>query len=102
MVSDAHVPCSTLLHCKLVFLQYYYHTLHFEMVVCKTARLQHDSPQKNRFIGMVQRPDEPSDENCVVAKFNQSSICVMVWGCIAWGRKGPLVVLEYPGGKEGE
>ena len=26
-------------------------------------------------------------------------MCVMVWGCIIEGCKGPLVVLEYPGGK---
>jgi hypothetical protein len=25
----------------------------------------------------------------------------MVWGCILRGRKGPLIVLEYPGGKGG-
>ena len=33
--------------------------------------------------------------------FKQSSIRVMVWGCIMNGQKGPLVVLEYPGGKGG-
>ena len=26
---------------------------------------------------------------------------VMVWGCIMKGRKGPLAVLEYPGGQGG-
>ncbi|PPQ98176.1 hypothetical protein CVT26_003220 [Gymnopilus dilepis] len=25
----------------------------------------------------------------------------MVWGCIVGGRKGPLIVMEYPGGKGG-
>src|SRR5947208_16097129 len=25
----------------------------------------------------------------------------MVWGCIAHGRKGPLIVVEYPGGRCG-
>ena len=25
----------------------------------------------------------------------------MVWGCIAYGKKGPLIVLEYPDGKGG-
>jgi hypothetical protein len=25
----------------------------------------------------------------------------MTWGCIAEGQKGPLVVVEYPGGKGG-
>ena len=33
--------------------------------------------------------------------FKLSPICVMVWGCVMKGRKRPLVVLEYPGGKGG-
>jgi len=40
-------------------------------------------------------------EDCLVPKFQQSSIRVMMWGCIAYGKKGPLIVLEYPGGKGG-
>ncbi|KAF5365709.1 hypothetical protein D9758_003123 [Tetrapyrgos nigripes] len=47
------------------------------------------------------RPDEEWDEECLVLTFKQSSIRVMVWGCIMKGKKGPLVVLEYPGGKGG-
>ncbi|KAJ3523873.1 hypothetical protein NMY22_g11245 [Coprinellus aureogranulatus] len=50
---------------------------------------------------VTRRPDEEHDENCLVPRFTQSSIRVMVWGCIAKGRKGPLVVLEYPGGRGG-
>jgi transposase len=38
-------------------------------------------------------------EDCVVPSFKQSSKYVMVWGCIISGYKGPLIVLEYPGGK---
>jgi hypothetical protein len=45
--------------------------------------------------------DEEFEEDCLVPTFKQSSVCVMVWGCIMKGRKGPLVVLEYPGGKGG-
>ncbi|KAE9391691.1 hypothetical protein BT96DRAFT_945185 [Gymnopus androsaceus JB14] len=41
------------------------------------------------------------EDDCLVPAFKQSSIRVMVWGCIMKGKKGPLVVLEYPGGKEG-
>ncbi|KAE9394207.1 hypothetical protein BT96DRAFT_998760 [Gymnopus androsaceus JB14] len=41
------------------------------------------------------------EDNCLVPAFKQSSIRVMVWGCIMKGKKGPLVVLEYLGGKEG-
>ena len=40
-------------------------------------------------------------EECLVPTFKQSLVRVMVWGCILKGRKGPLIVLEYPGGKGG-
>ncbi|KAH9954883.1 hypothetical protein BJV74DRAFT_750637, partial [Russula compacta] len=39
--------------------------------------------------------------DCVIPTFSQSPICLMVWGCFMEGRKGPLVMLEYPGGKGG-
>jgi DDE superfamily endonuclease/Transposase len=45
-------------------------------------------------------PDEEYDE-CLVPTFKQSTVQVMVWGCIMKGKRGPLVVLEYPGGKGG-
>ena len=47
------------------------------------------------------RAGEEYDENCVIPTFKQSSIRVMIWGCIMKGKKGPLVVLEYPGGRGG-
>ena len=50
---------------------------------------------------MTRCPDEEFDEDCLVPTFKQSSVCVMVWGCIMKGWKGPPVVLEYPGGKGG-
>lgn len=40
-------------------------------------------------------------KECLEPAFTQSPVRVMVWGCIMKGRKGPLVVLEYPGGKGG-
>ncbi|CAK5266863.1 unnamed protein product [Mycena citricolor] len=50
----------------------------------------------------VTRTSEEADiEECLVPAFKQSSVRVMVWGCIAHGWKGPLVVLEYPGGQKG-
>ena len=52
-------------------------------------------------IYVTQCPDKEFDEDCLVPTFKQSSVCVMVWGCIMKGWKGPLVVLEYPGGKGG-
>ena len=46
-------------------------------------------------------PGEEFHDNCCVTEFAQSSVCVMVWACIMKGRKGPLIVLEYPGGQGG-
>jgi hypothetical protein len=45
--------------------------------------------------------DEEYDESCVVPKFKQSSLRIMVWACIMKNSKGLMVVLEYPGGKGG-
>ena len=52
-------------------------------------------------IFVTRRVDEVLLDECLVPTFKQSSVRVMVWGCIIEGRKGPLVVLEYPGGKGG-
>jgi len=52
-------------------------------------------------IFVTRRPDEKYDKDCLVPTFKQSSVRIMVWGCIMDGRKGPLVVLEYPGGRGG-
>ena len=52
-------------------------------------------------IYVTRRAGEEFDENCLVPKVKQSPIKVMVWGCVMRGIKGPLVVLEYPGGKGG-
>ncbi|KIJ97348.1 hypothetical protein K443DRAFT_105805 [Laccaria amethystina LaAM-08-1] len=40
--------------------------------------------------------DEEYLEDCLVLTFKHSPVRVMVWGCIIQGRKGPLIVLEYP------
>lgn len=56
---------------------------------------------KHSKIYVTRRPDEKYDENTVVPTFKQATLRVMVWGCIMKGKKGPLVVLEYPGGKGG-
>ncbi|KAL4258885.1 hypothetical protein AB1N83_013858 [Pleurotus pulmonarius] len=50
-------------------------------------------------IYITRRAGEELQENCLVPTFKQSSIRVMVWGCIMFGHKGPLIVLEYPGGR---
>jgi hypothetical protein len=56
---------------------------------------------KNGRVYVTRRPDEVWEQECLVPSFKQSNICVVVWGCIADGWKGLLVVLEYPGGKGG-
>jgi hypothetical protein len=50
---------------------------------------------------VTQRPDEAYHEDCLVPTFQQSPLRVMVWSCIGFSWKGPLVLLEYPGGKGG-
>jgi hypothetical protein len=40
-------------------------------------------------------------EDCLTPTFQQSSVCIMIWSCISLGQKGPIVVLDYPGGKGG-
>jgi hypothetical protein len=50
---------------------------------------------------VTRHKDKAYREDCCVPVFKQSSLCVMVWECINLGWKGPLVVLEYPGGKGG-
>jgi transposase len=52
-------------------------------------------------IYVTRRADEVLLDECLVLTFKQSLVHVMVWGCIIEGHKGPLVVLEYPGGKGG-
>lgn len=50
---------------------------------------------------VTRRANEVYDDNCVVEKFKQSSFRIMIWGCIMKGKKGPMAVLEYPGGPGG-
>lgn len=45
--------------------------------------------------------DEEFDESCVIPTFKQSPLRVMIWSCIMKGSRGPLVILDYPGGKGG-
>ncbi|CAA7265007.1 unnamed protein product [Cyclocybe aegerita] len=69
--------------------------------------------QKHQWLiwARIHQPFCPSDWRCTMftdecyvylaPTFKQSTVRVMVWGCIMEDRKGPLVVLDYPGGKGG-
>ena len=52
-------------------------------------------------IYVTRRPDEEYHPDCLVPRFPQSNIRIMVWACIMHNAKGLIVVLEYPGGKGG-
>ncbi len=52
-------------------------------------------------IYVTRLPHERFHPDCTVPTFLQSSVRVMVWGCIVWDRKGPIIVLDYPGGRGG-
>lgn len=56
---------------------------------------------KGDHVFVTRQADEEFHDNCLLATVKQSPIRVMVWGCIISGRKGPLLVLEYPGGRGG-
>ena len=50
---------------------------------------------------VTRQKDERSLDECLVPAFKQSNVRVMFWGGVAEGRKGPLIVMKYPGGKGG-
>ena len=56
---------------------------------------------KKGTVYVTRRRDEVYEEDYLVPTFQQSSIRVMVWGCVGLGWKRPLVVLDYPGGRGG-
>ncbi|KAF5328257.1 hypothetical protein D9619_013376 [Psilocybe cf. subviscida] len=56
---------------------------------------------KHQCVFVTRLPEEKFLKCCTVPTFKQSSIRVMVWGCVISGRKGPLVILDYPGGRGG-
>ncbi|KZV93183.1 hypothetical protein EXIGLDRAFT_579865, partial [Exidia glandulosa HHB12029] len=55
---------------------------------------------RNR-VFITRRAGEKYKEDCLIPTFTQSPIRVMVWGCVMQDWKGPLITLEYPGGKGG-
>jgi hypothetical protein len=50
-------------------------------------------------IFVTQQKDEWSLDECLVPVFKQSTVCIMFWEGVVEGRKGPLIAMEYPGGK---
>ena len=48
---------------------------------------------------LTQRFDEDLDEDYEIQSDNQPSIRVMVWTCITFDKKGPLLILERPEGR---
>lgn len=52
-------------------------------------------------IFVTRKDDEEFEQDCMIPTFKQSSIRIMVWGCIALGYKGPLISLKYEGGRGG-
>lgn len=46
-------------------------------------------------------PDEADLEECFAPRFETSPVKIMVWACVMLGCKGPIVVLDYPGGQGG-
>lgn len=57
--------------------------------------------EKKGCVYVTRRADEEYDEEYLEPAFMQPPVRVMIWGCIMKGRKGPLVILEYPGGPGG-
>ena len=52
-------------------------------------------------VWVTQQPNEEFQEDCLVPRFKQLPIWIMVWGCIMERMMGPLFALEYSGGKGG-
>ena len=50
---------------------------------------------------VTQCTNEELNENCLVTTFKESPVRVMIWACIMKGKKGLLIVLEYPGRRGG-
>lgn len=75
-------------------------TVNWERIIFSDESYIHVGNKCGRIFTTRQK-DERLLEECLVPSFKQSKIRIMVWGCISRDRKGPLVVLDYPGGKGG-
>lgn len=52
-------------------------------------------------IFVTRAPNEANRQECMAPRFKKSQVKVMVWGCVMWNCKGPLLALDYPGGRGG-
>ena len=52
-------------------------------------------------VWVTQRPHEEFERCCTIERPSQSPLRIMVWACIAYNLKGPLIILSYPGGRGG-
>src|SRR6266478_3732256 len=99
-----HVPFLTPNHKRLRLFwgksYQFWKTPHWKRVIFSDESYIYVGNKRGR-IFITRRRDERLLGNCLVPAFKQSKLRIMVWGCIAMDRKGPLVVLEYPGGKGG-
>lgn len=73
---------------------------HWQHIIWSDESYIHIGDNKGR-VYITRRPNETYDDDCLIWSFNQSSVRVMVWGCFAQNYKGPLVMLDYPGGAGG-
>lgn len=46
---------------------------------------------------VFRRPGEAMDTDCLRPSFKSQRVNIMVWGCFAWNRLGPLIVCESGG-----
>lgn len=73
---------------------------HWQHVIWSDESYFNIGDNKGR-IYVTRRPDETYADDCVIWSFNQSTVRAMVWGCFAYNYKGPLIILDYPGGASG-
>ena len=52
-------------------------------------------------IYVTRSENEAYDAECLIPTFTQSNIKCMIWACIAESIRGPIRILDFPGGKGG-
>jgi transposase len=52
-------------------------------------------------IYVTRRPEEKNCQSCIQSVYRSGRVSVMVWGCIGWDFKSPLIFLEREEGRKG-